>query len=193
MATKETVQGVRRETEWEQAVALASKHNIAVVAPRRRTRRLPERFSGTVVTSETTGNRSIQMDEHHIYIFYATLDLVVAEMNQRFGDLNLSLPGALQALLPSSEKFLDVDSLSPFLQHYEIDADEVQVEVLTAKRVLQGSENKMEILHHVYNGLLPVHDCFPKLVQALNIAMMVGKFRFFITCLGHFLAASAHA
>ena len=117
-ATKETVQGLRRETEWvniwEQAVALASKHNIAVVAPRRRTRRLPERFSGTVVTSETTRNRSIQMDEYHIYIFYATQGVVVAEMNQRFGDLNLSLLGALQALLPSSEKFLDVDSLSPF-------------------------------------------------------------------------------
>ena len=54
------------------------------------------------------------MDEYHIYIFYATQGVVVAEMNQRFGDLNLSLLGALQALLPSSEKFLDVDSLSPF-------------------------------------------------------------------------------
>ena len=54
------------------------------------------------------------MDEYCIHVFYATLDVAVAEMNQRFGDLNLSLLGALQALLPSSEKFLDVDSLSPF-------------------------------------------------------------------------------
>ena len=159
---------------WEQAVALASKHNIAVVAPRQRTRRLPERFSGTVVTSETTENRSIPMDEYRIHVFYATLDVVVAEMNQRFGDLNLSLLSALQALLPSSEKFLDVATLSPFLQHYEIDADEVQVELLTAKRVLQGSANKLEFLHHVYNELLPVHECFPKLIQALKIAMTMG-------------------
>ena len=108
------------------------------------------------------------MDEYRIHIFYATLDVVVAE---RFGDLNLSL---LQALLPSSEKFLDVDTLSPFLQHYEIDANEVQVEVLTAKRVLQGSANKLEFLHHVYNELLPVHECFPKLIQALKIAMTMG-------------------
>jgi len=80
----------------------------------------------------------------------------------------------LQALLPSSEIFLDVDTLSPFLQHYEIDADEVQVELLTAKRVLQGSANKLEFLHHVYNELLPVHECFPKLIQALKIAMTMG-------------------
>ena len=40
------------------------------------------------------------MDEYCIHVFYATLDVAVAEMNQRFGDLNLSLLGALQALLP---------------------------------------------------------------------------------------------
>ena len=67
-----------------------------------------------------------------------------------------------------------MDTLSPFLQHYEIDADEVQVELLTAKRVLQGSANKLEFLHHVYNELLPVHECFPKLIQALKIAMTMG-------------------
>ena len=45
---------------------------------------------------------------------------------------------------------------------------------MTAKRVLQGSANKLEFLHHVYNELLPVHECFPKLIQALKIAMTMG-------------------
>ena len=41
----------------------------------------------------------------------------------------------MQALLPTSDKFLDVDTLHPFLQHYEIDESEVQIEVMTAKRL----------------------------------------------------------
>ena len=48
----------------------------------------------------------------------------------------MSLLCAMQALLPTSDKFTDVDTLRPFLQHYEIDASEVQVEIMTAKKVV---------------------------------------------------------
>ena len=76
---------------------------------------------------------------------------------------------AMQALLPTSDKFLDVNTLHPFLQHYEIDISEVQNEVITTKRLLQNSKSKLEFLHHVYDELVPVKACFSRLLQSLKI------------------------
>ena len=107
-------------------------------------------------------------------VYYSTLDVALEEMNSRFSDVNLSLLSAMQALLPTSDNFLDVDTLRPFLQHYEIDISEVQIEVMTAKRLLRNSKSKLEFLHHVYNELVPVKACFPRLLQSLKIAMTMG-------------------
>ena len=126
-ATKATIQDLRSETEWKkiwlEVVSIAGDCSIAVNSmwPRRR-QRLPDRFSDTVVTAVTTGSRCDPMvqDEYRTQVYYATLNVVVTEMNQRFSDLNLSLLGAIESLFPTSEKFLDVDTTLPFLQHYNI-------------------------------------------------------------------------
>ena len=105
-------------------------------------------------------------------MYYSTLDTVLEEMNSRFSDANLSLLSAMQALLPTSDKFLDVDTLRPFLQHYEINMSEVQVEVMTAKRLLQNLKSKLEFIISTMNWLLK--HAFPRLLQSLKIAMTMG-------------------
>ena len=157
---------------WEEAHSMATKLDISIESPRpRRVRRLPARLSSVVVTAESTGSRSIPMDEYRVQIYYSMLDTITEEMNNRFSDLNLTLVGAMQALLPKSDKFLDVDTLVPFLEHYEIDVSEIRVEVMTAKRLVQQSSKELEFLHHVYAELQPVGECFPTLLQTLQIAM----------------------
>lgn len=47
------------------------------------------------------------------------------------------------------------------------------MDVVTPKRLLHSTE-KLEFLHHVYNELMPVGQCFPKLLQALKITMTMG-------------------
>ena len=83
------------------------------------------------------------------------------EINQRFSELNLSL---LQALLPTSDKFLDVNTLHPFLQHYEIDEDEVRAEAPIAMKFLR-EKTLFVFLHDVYQHLYEVKQCFPKLLE----------------------------
>ena len=58
-------------------------------------------------------------------------------MNQRFTELNLSLLNAMEALLPNSDKFLDVDMLLPFLNHYDIPESDIRVEAMIANSFLQ--------------------------------------------------------
>ena len=175
---KSNIQDLRSETEWKkiwlEAVSIAGDCCIAVDPMRPRERqRLPDRFSDTVVTAVTTGSRCDPMvqDEYRTQVYYATLDVVVAEMNQRFSDLNLSLLGATESLLPTSETFLDVDTLLPFLQHYDIDAHEVQLEASLANRILKESAKQLEHLIDVYDAPMPVSQAFPKLPQSVKIAL----------------------
>lgn len=155
-------------------VSMAAEYGVAVESLRpRRNRRLPEQLADAIVTAETTGSKEIPIEEYRVQVYFSTLDTVLEEMDNRFSDLNLSLLSAMQALLPTSDKFMDIDTEVPFLQHYEIDIGEVRIEVMTAKRVLQESSSKLEFLHNVYNELVPVKACFPRLIQSLKIAMTI--------------------
>lgn len=57
---------------------------------------------------------------------------------------------SMQALHPKSDKFLDLETFRPFMSHYDIDSDDVEVELMTAKRLLLNCTGKLKFLHHVY-------------------------------------------
>lgn len=86
------------------------------------------------------------------------LDLLTTEMKRRFDDMNMSLVKSMQALHPKSDKFLHLETLRPFMSHYDIDSDDVEVEAKTAKRLLQKCTGKLDFLHHVYEQLLPIPE-----------------------------------
>ena len=60
------------------------------------------------------------------------------------------------------------------LSHYDMDSDDIEVELMTAKRLLQNSTGKLDFLHHVYEHLLPIPKGFPMLLRCLKIAMTFG-------------------
>ena len=89
------------------------------------------------MTSETLGNRSLPIEEYCTQLYFATIDIVIGEIEKRFDSVNLSLMKAMQALTPKSPKFLDYDTLLPFLSHYGMSqVEEVRTEWLTAKQML---------------------------------------------------------
>ena len=131
---------------------MSERHGIAVESLRpRRKQRLSGRYDGTVV-EEATGSRTVPVDKYRTDVYYSTLDTIMEEMNRRFSELNLSLLSAMQALLPTSKNFLDVDVLLPFLHHYDIDEGEMRVEVMTAKTFLQRCKNPPSFLHQAFGS-----------------------------------------
>ena len=106
-----------------------------------------------VTTAETCiGNRETPIEEYRVQVYYAVIDVLIAEMKQRFDDVNLSLIKSMQALHPKSDNFFSLETLSPLMSHYGIDQDEVGLELMTAKKFLQKSNGKLDFLH-VYDQL----------------------------------------
>ena len=109
-----------------------------------------------VTTAEANvGNRGTPLEEYRVQVYYSMLDLVITEMKRRFDDVNTSLMKSMQALHPKSDKFLDLETLRPFMSHYDIDPDDFEVELMTPKRLLLNCTRKLNFLHHVYEQLLP--------------------------------------
>ena len=169
-ATKQTLTNLRSDSEWlkiwEEAVNLATKHNIAVSPIRCRRRQcLPSRLVDGVVEGPRGVNTTIS--EYRTLVYYSTIDILLEEMNSRFNELNLSLPQSLQALVPNSDTFLDLDSLRPFLSHYGIDEDGIASELAVASTYLKEA-SPFSLLHHVYSHLYQVKECFPHLLHTLQ-------------------------
>ena len=177
-ATVGTLKGLRSSEEWEKlwegVTTKAASLQISVESPRSaRCRRLPARLQGVIVTSETLGNRSLPVEEYRTQLYFATIDMV-GEIEKHFDSINLSLMKAMQALTPRSPKFLDYDTLLPFLSHYCIpQVEEVRTELLTAKQMLVSTEG-LKTLYDVYDQLGTVPLGFPQLMECLRIAMAFG-------------------
>ena len=178
-ATVGTLKGLRSSDEWkkmwEDVTTKAASLQITVESPRStRNRRLPARLQGVILTSETLGNRSLPVEQYCTQLYFATIDIMVGEIEKRFDSVNLSLMKAMQALTPKSTKFLDYDTLLPFLSHYHVlQVEEVRTELLTAKQML-ASNGSLKTLHDVYDQLDTVPQGFPQLMDCLKIAMTFG-------------------
>ena len=160
---------------WEDVTTKAASLQITVESPRStRNRRLPARLQGVILTSETLGNRSLPVEQYCTQLYFATIDIMVGEIEKRFDSVNLSLMKVMQALTPKSTKFLDYDTLLPFLSHYHVlQVEEVCTELLTAKQMLASNES-LKTLHDVYDQLGTVSQGFPQLMECLKIAMTFG-------------------
>ena len=178
-ATLGTLKGLRSAVEWEklwkEVTEKAACLEILVESPRPiRSRKLPARIEQVIVTSDTVGNRSLPVEECRTQLYFATIDIMVGEIEKRFDSVNLSLMKAMQALTPKSPKFFDYDTLLPFLSHYCFpQLEEVRTELLTAKQMLVSTEG-LTTLHDVYGQLETVPLGFPQLLQCLRIAMAFG-------------------
>ena len=133
-ATKTTLSDLRSEEVWEkvweQSLSLSEKFGIDVSPARpQRARRIPQRLDGDVrVDAALVTPRETAIENYRTHVYYATIDVLLEEMNNRFSELNLSILTALDAFLPSSSHFLNMSTLSPFLSQYSIAKTAVQSE-----------------------------------------------------------------
>ena len=185
-ATKTTLSDLRSEEAWEKvwekSLSLAEKFGIDDCPARpRRARRMPQRFdhADVIVDAAVVTPGETAIEDYRTHVYYATIDVLLEEMNNRFSELNLSLFTALDALLPTSTHFLDMSTLTPFLSHYSIGKTAVESEASLAKNFFSerrdsDPSSEADTLHEAYHLLSQVSECFPEIIKCYKIAMTIG-------------------
>ena len=176
-ATMETLQQFRSDEEWiklyKYVMDVASLHNIEV-APQlsQRQRTMPKRFEDVIVL-ESTGSRETATtnDNYKISLYFPVLDAMISELRSRFEDKNVQIMRAIQCCNPNSTYFLDVDSLAPLIESYNLSKDSLSAECLIAKRTLNGKN--ISSISDVLKEIFPLHVAFPALTKVLQIALTI--------------------
>ena len=152
---------------------VASLHNIEI-APQRsqRQRTMPKRFEDVIVL-ESTGSRETATtnDDYKISLYFPVLDAMISELRSRFEDKNVQIMRAIQCRNPNSTHFLDVDSLAPLIESYNLSKDSLSAECLIAKRTLNGKN--IPSISDVQKEIFPLHVAFPVLTKVLQIALTI--------------------
>ena len=144
-STIDTLRGFRTEREWNlllsKAKELATQNTIPVVAETsRRVSRTPSSLQNSVITASSIGTGSSETDsEYCTQLYYAILDALDSELHRRFSSLNLSIFKSIDTLSPQSNKFLDFNTLLPFVQHYfaNLDINDIEIELVSASNYIK--------------------------------------------------------
>ena len=104
--------------------------------------------------------------------YFKTFDLLLAEFDRRFTD-NLPVLSTLEALDPSSTKFMDTELLKLFSSLYgELDIDSILFESQAgiAKRFLPNEEKKPKSFLDIVNHLQALPVAYSEVIKVLRIA-----------------------
>ena len=131
----------------------------------RRTIRPPRQLESFVATTNTETTRDLSCEEYRNGAYFATIDVVLTELNDRFNEINLSLLCSLEALIPTSTEFLNATVIKPFLLHYELSEAGFISEAATASNYLlqqQGlneyhSDTLCKIYYHLSSTWMLSH------------------------------------
>lgn len=69
-------------------------------------------------------------------IYFPVIDTALAELERRFSANNIAMLGAVCALMPGSDNFLDADILQPMAAHYKSNIDDFNLELRQMKRMI---------------------------------------------------------
>lgn len=69
-------------------------------------------------------------------IYFPVIDTALAELGRRFSANNIAMMGAVCALMPGSDSFLDADILQPMAAHYKSSIDDFNLELRQMKRMI---------------------------------------------------------
>ena len=165
---------------WTESEAIARSLNVNTENISRMDRRsqLPCRLQVDSVVFTSVGARtSLSAIEPKIIFrteyYYPIIDIVLEELNSRFSSLNQGIMCSIQALSPSSNNFLDLDTLQPLLQHYEIDEADMLIEVPQVKRIVSNTPDpdKPLCIYDLLDIFLPLKVAFPTFLKTLKLAL----------------------
>ena len=159
---------------WDKTTTLAESCGVSVTPMRPwRSHKMPQQLLNSfVVDSAIVTGRETPVEAYRTHVYYASIDVLLQEMDKRFSELNLSLLASLEALVPTSNVFLGLSTLRPILSHYNISETAMETEIAIAKTYLRKCDGPS--LHQAYSLLRQVPECFPTTLQCYQIAMTMG-------------------
>ena len=109
-ASTETFVSMRSDGQWDllwrESVAFANHHGIEMSHPRsRRQRHTPAAMESYVLTTETVDNNTLpelSSVNYKVHVYFATIDVIVSEMKERFSNTNIYLLKSVGFLNPKS-------------------------------------------------------------------------------------------
>lgn len=172
----------------EAASEMCSGHDIVGIdtsVPAKRKRPMPEKLKEFVLTENATGKEKESDHEnqpeikHNVRtgIYFPVIDRALTELNKRFSSANLSVLSGISALSPTSEHFLDFETLAPFAEHYNANVELLKIELLQLKSVITRKNDANQF--HASNVLdmlafvQKYEDAFFELTRLLKIASAI--------------------
>lgn len=166
---------------------MATHVGCSLEEPTRSTRaRRSTSLDDFIVTADTTGHGHIRTpvtvpnasfsESYKVDLFFPSLDHILSEMRDHFTENNLLLMRSLDCLRPKSKRFLDFQTLTPLLDHYNIESEGIETEILTFKNFLSTNpieEQQTASLHDVLGVLTPLKSVFPILTKCTQIALTI--------------------
>ena len=77
----------------------------------------------------------------------------------------------ISACSTKSKYFLDFATAKPMLANYKISEEDIQIELIQAKKVLRNEH--MKDIYDVFDKLRPIKAALPDLLRLLNIALTI--------------------
>ena len=127
---------------FDAAKELCNKCGVEPKLAARRQRKLPRRFSLSVV-EQTVGQRDDINDRSQFrqHVYLPIMDCLIAELDARFSAQATTVMLGVQALSPRSNTFLDKICVSAFAQLYRGNVEDLDHELYQLKRLLERSKS----------------------------------------------------
>lgn len=172
---------------FDESVHTAQELDLSVdVLPRqvRRKTRLPNRLQSDVVVTEpiAQGRSEAQTLGEFLRteIYLPVIDTALSELQRRFSLENTAIFGAICALMPGSETFLNAEILYPMASHYKCNIADFNVELQQMKRMIARKkvdksmpdlEGKADRLVSFADFVSKYHEAFYELNRLIRIAV----------------------
>ena len=109
-------------------------------------------------------------DDYRSQYYYPVIDSLLTELHLRFSNLSLSLMKSVQACSPKkSSNFLDISLLQSFIEHYDLNSNELAIELIQAKKILHKKD--ITTIAGAIQELLPLKVAFPELLKLLQMSL----------------------
>ena len=147
---------------WEESTKLTRKFDIAppLVRHRRRCR-------------EDANQKMWTRIDYEEQLFGRVLGVFVGELDRRFSDNVCNVLTSMSALLPQSERFLDVTLLKPFSDHYKLRSGLLKSECEVFAAQYENSSPNCRSLLDVLRLIEPHPACYSQLHTAYLIACTI--------------------
>jgi hypothetical protein len=120
---------------------------LCSVARSSRKRCLPARLQGNVTVTENIGRSESQADGDESAflrkeIYFPIIDRTLVELNTRFSQECVAVIRGIDAFVPSSKHFLNLNATEAFAEHYKANEEDLALEFRQMARMLQRMKSE---------------------------------------------------